>query len=90
MGTNFYIFNLYQLLIMTEGKRSIINGNLKTIKILFQLCEFYFEDFFKLFTFANYFTVAIAQLVRASDCGSEGRGFEPHWSPFKCFSLRGI
>ena len=23
-------------------------------------------------------TVAIAQLVRASDCGSEGRGFEPH------------
>lgn len=26
-------------------------------------------------------TVAIAQLVRASDCGSEGRGFEPHWPP---------
>ena len=26
-------------------------------------------------------TVAIAQLVRASDCGSEGRGFEPHQSP---------
>ena len=26
-------------------------------------------------------TVAIAQLVRASDCGSEGRGFEPHWLP---------
>ena len=25
--------------------------------------------------------VAIAQLVRASDCGSEGRGFEPHWPP---------
>lgn len=23
-------------------------------------------------------TVAIAQLVRASDCGSEGRGFESH------------
>ena len=22
--------------------------------------------------------VAVAQLVRASDCGSEGRGFEPH------------
>ena len=29
--------------------------------------------------------VAIAQLVRASDCGSEGRGFEPHWLP-KSFS----
>ena len=27
--------------------------------------------------------VAIAQLVRASDCGSEGRGFEPHWLPQK-------
>ncbi len=26
-------------------------------------------------------TVAIAQLVRASDCDSEGRGFEPHWLP---------
>ena len=24
---------------------------------------------------------SIAQLVRASDCGSECRGFEPHWSP---------
>ena len=25
--------------------------------------------------------VAVAQLVRASDCGSEGRGFEPRWLP---------
>ena len=25
--------------------------------------------------------VAIAQLVRALDCGSKGRGFEPHWLP---------
>lgn len=23
----------------------------------------------------------VAQLVRASDCGSEGRGFEPHLPP---------
>ena len=23
----------------------------------------------------------VAQLVRASDCGPEGRGFEPHQSP---------
>ena len=30
-----------------------------------------------------YKTVAIAQLVRASDCDSEGRGFEPHWLPKK-------
>ena len=27
--------------------------------------------------------VSLAQLVRASDCGSEGRGFEPHTSPQK-------
>ena len=26
--------------------------------------------------------VGLAQLVRASDCGSEGRGFEPRISPF--------
>lgn len=26
-------------------------------------------------------TVIVAQLVRASDCGSEGRGFETHHSP---------
>ncbi len=27
--------------------------------------------------------VLVAQLVRASDCGSEGRGFEPHLAPQK-------
>lgn len=27
--------------------------------------------------------VIVAQLVRASDCGSEGRGFEPRLSPLK-------
>ena len=27
--------------------------------------------------------VSLAQLVRASDCGSEGRGFDPHTSPQK-------
>lgn len=25
--------------------------------------------------------VIVAQLVRALDCGSKGRGFEPHLSP---------
>ena len=30
------------------------------------------------YVFLHPLTVAIAQLVRASDCGSEGRGFEPH------------
>lgn len=27
--------------------------------------------------------VIVAQLVRASDCGSEGRGFEPRLSPLR-------
>jgi hypothetical protein len=27
---------------------------------------------------SEFVTEVIAQLVRASDCGSEGRGFEPH------------
>ena len=27
------------------------------------------------------FVVALAQLVRASGCGPEGRGFEPHRPP---------
>ncbi len=28
-------------------------------------------------------TVDVAQLVRASVCGTEGRGFEPHLLPLK-------
>ena len=31
--------------------------------------------------------VIVAQLVRASDCGSEGRGFETHHSPQKANPL---
>jgi hypothetical protein len=35
-----------------------------------------------LLTFASRFKLeVIAQQVRASDCGSEGRGFDPHLSP---------
>lgn len=35
--------------------------------------------------------VGVAQLVRASDCGSEGRGFEPRFPPqTKQFSPKGI
>ena len=30
--------------------------------------------------------VTVAQLVRASDCGSEGRGFETHQSPLAAVS----
>ncbi len=34
-----------------------------------------------LITFVALLTEGVAQLVRASDCGSEGRGFESHHSP---------
>ena len=34
-------------------------------------------------TFAVLKMVIVAQLVRASVCGTEGRGFEPHHSPFQ-------
>ena len=39
--------------------------------------EFCFKLNF-LFSFAVLKMVVVAQLVRASDCDSEGRGFEPH------------
>jgi hypothetical protein len=46
---------------------------------------------FPIFAFSK--TVDVAQLVRASVCGTEGRGFEPHhlpafFSPLK--KLRGV
>ncbi len=31
--------------------------------------------------------MVVAQLVRASDCDSEGRGFEPHHPPKKVLKL---
>lgn len=34
-----------------------------------------------IFAAGSHKMVAIAQLVRVSDCDSEGRGFEPHWLP---------
>ena len=35
------------------------------------------------------FMVGIAQLVRAPDCGSGGRGFESHYPPFEFFCYHG-
>ena len=48
--------------------------------------------FFANFQFAYFcrHPVAVAQLVRASDCGSEGRGFETHQSPCKSPTNRGF
>ena len=34
--------------------------------------------------------VVVAQFVRASDCGSEGRGFETHHPPFKASQIVGL
>ena len=33
--------------------------------------------------------VNVAQLVRASDCGPEGRGFKPHLSPRRVAGISG-
>lgn len=47
---------------------------------MFFLCEIFAESK-NVCTFAASKMVNVAQSVRASDCGSEGRGFEPHLSP---------
>ena len=51
--------------------------------------EFCFKLNF-LFSFAVLKMVVVAQLVRASDCDSEGRGFEPHHPPKKVLLKSGI
>ncbi len=38
-------------------------------------------------TSSIFFMVGVAQLVRASGCGSEGRGFDPHHPPHKFLSF---
>ena len=55
----------------------------------FRVSYQYFNFFVNTFKFKNKILllhhqinmVVLAQLVRASDCGSEGRGFEPHIPP---------
>ena len=46
--------------------------------IYYTIWFFYTEIFLNL---QPEFMDCVAQLVRASDCGSEGRGFEPHHGP---------
>ena len=61
-------------------------GNLNTILIkiynVFK-CNFVANKFFSIFALLYQKTVVVAQLVRASDCDSEGRGFEPPRLPQK-------
>ena len=45
-------------------------------KIKYKFCEFKYWAYF-----CHPETVDVVQLVRTSDCGSEGRGFEPHLPP---------
>ena len=47
-------------------------------KIKFKFCEIEI-----LTLFCSPETVDVVQSVRTSDCGSEGRGFEPHLPPYK-------
>ena len=48
-----------------------------------RFCSKFLQIIKKSTTFADRNMVGIAQLVRALDCGSRGRGFEPHYSPEK-------
>src|SRR5690606_6893499 len=49
-----------------------------------RFCIKIFGVYTELFYFCDIkITVGIAQLVRALDCGSRGRGFEPHYLPEK-------
>ncbi len=59
-----------------NGSEGVRNDRVKNLP------GFYFFNSALFCYFCRRKTVAIAQLVRASDCGSEGRGFEPHWPPF--------
>ena len=64
------------------GANSDRNGTGKKIHVFFaRIKKTYYPfnpgDFKKRATY----TVDVAQLVRASDCGPEGRGFKPHLPP---------
>ena len=56
---------------------------LKIKKYLRRLIFFIFGIMNELLIFALLNTEVVAQLVRASDCGSEGRGFETPHPPSK-------
>lgn len=50
---------------------------------IFNKIEWFFILSKKIFLLLHVKTEIVAQLVRASDCGSEGRGFKSHQSPLK-------
>ena len=52
-----------------------------TLTTLFNFYKTNFAIKPQFYTFALSKTVDVAQLVRASVCGTEGRGFEPHHLP---------
>ena len=53
--------------------------SLKKPNLKFQKIDIFWIEI--LINFAVPKMVVVAQLVRASDCDSEGRGFEPHHPP---------
>ncbi len=78
------INRLYSIVLKDSFKISKI---LQTIKFYDQrLCDKIFSPNYwftstESFNFADLKTVDVAQLVRALDCGSRGRGFESHLPP---------
>ena len=62
----------------------IFNSKRKSILIFYSVFEGVFTEHPLLFTM-----VAVAQLVRAPDCGSGGRGFETHQPPIWLGEING-
>ncbi len=61
-------------------KEFIYSGEIVVILFLDRSVSFHFARKDELYIFASLMEV-VAQLVRAPDCGSGGRGFEPLLSP---------
>ena len=59
-----------------KGNVSVRTASVRAGQIVFAKKSIYLN-----FALRETDTVVVAQLVRASDCGSEGRGFEPHHPP---------
>ena len=73
-------------MIFMKNLKKLSGKNKDKINIRSKSNSFVFQrgsilDLKKIFIFANLKTVDVAQLVRALDCGSRGRGFEPHLPP---------
>ena len=94
-GEGLLICNVVQFLICTEQffmLKTPFFAFLQACLLAVDFLKFHFAPLVFFLTFAACKkTVAVAQLVRASDCDSEGRGFEPLQLPkIKAFHKKGF